>query len=98
MILRIPPSAQLRATALARSRVVGPAGLEPATTESQVADAPLVTQPDPRANSTSASTVAPVAELAALVRHALAAGLPLPRDLRVDIARLLVDGAGSGNP
>jgi hypothetical protein len=47
------------------------------------------------ANSTSASTAKPdglVAQLAAAARQALAAGSPLPRSLRSDLARLLVDG------
>ena len=45
----------------------------------------------PRDNSTSDSTL--VAALAATVRQALTAGQPqLPRRLRADIARLLVEG------
>ena len=69
--------------------MVGPAGLEPAITKSQVAEAARDSEHDLRANSTSVSTV--LADLAATVREALAAGLGLPRQLRADIARLLVE-------
>jgi integrase len=72
--------------------IMGPAGLEPATTKSQPAEATRVTEPRPGDPSTSASTEV-AAQLAASVDQAIAAGaLRLPRTLRAAVARLLVEG------
>gem|GEM_PF-4185561 len=71
---------------------IGPAGLEPASTQPQVAVNALVSNPHPPNNSTYAGTVAPDTGLAALIRRTLAAGTSLPRDLCVDLARLLDGG------
>jgi hypothetical protein len=74
--------------------MVGPAGLEPATTDAQpVVDATL-TNSTTAPHSTNASTVAPCIDIAALLlRRALEAQAPLPRDVRVALARLFVDGS-----
>jgi integrase len=72
--------------------IVGPAGLEPASAKSQVTVRTRDSDRTPGDNSTSASTVAPDAELVALIRRALATGTPLPRDVCVDLARLLAEG------
>jgi hypothetical protein len=69
--------------------MVGPAGLEPAGAKSQVAVRTRDSDRTRGDNSTSASTVAPDAELVPLIRRALATGTPLPRDVCVDLARLL---------
>jgi len=71
---------------------VGPAGLEPASTRTQVVDNARVSDPHPLSDSTNAGTVAPYVDLVALVRRAMAAGTPFPRDLCVDLARLLDGG------
>ena len=74
--------------------VVGPAGLEPASTESQPAEPSRDTARGVGNDSTSASTAAAVAQLEALVRAVLAAGqVALPRSVRRDLAHLLVDSA-----
>lgn len=71
--------------------VVGPAGLEPASTPTQEGQDTGVGDDTPAPNSTSSSTPDLIAQLAALVRRALAAGTgPLPRALRQDLAQLLV--------
>ena len=77
----------------AACEVVGPAGLEPAIAESQVTVGGGDAAHAPVSISTSASTVAPDGLLAEAIRLALASGVALPRDLRVDLARLLVEGA-----
>jgi len=75
----------------APSRVVGPAGLEPASTTPQVFVSYRDSDRTPHDNSTSDSTL--VAELAATIRAALAAGpSTLPPSLRADIARLVGEG------
>ena len=74
---------------------VGPAGLEPASTRTQVAECAQDSENDPDANSTSDSTL--VAELAATVRQAHAGGqTTLARRLQADIARLLAQGGWRG--
>ena len=73
--------------------LVGPAGLEPATAKSQAFESGQVTETASDSTSTGASTpLAGTQQLAEAVLELLAARRPqLPRSLRRELARLLLD-------
>jgi hypothetical protein len=73
--------------------LVGPAGLEPAIASSQAFESSQVTESASDSTSTGASTPPAAAQqLAEAVREMLAEGRPqLPRSLRRELARLLLD-------